>query len=277
MTRYQGSPPFALWWLLVVAACDTREEIRVDEQWDYYLCKVDDAPASIFVNLGLAAHVPLVGEDSLYATRIAMLDPGKHGMGTAEEGEVLYPAANLIESRAQELGLRPVGRVRNNGTWQLTFMGAADNEEQLARIVDDTLSVSGREYDHVVRPDPGWSYYLEFLYPDDERMQWIQNRRLVDKLQELGDPLTEKRRVDHWVYFGEPQDRTAFAHAARAQGFACEVTERGCGTQPFSLQAHRVDSVELDAIHEVVMVLHDLAVRHGGDYDGWETAVEKPR
>jgi len=38
----------------------------------------------------------------------------------------------------------------------------------------------------------------------------------------------------------------------------------------------RVDPVEHEAIHAVVMQLVELAEDHGGEYDGWETFVLEP-
>ena len=43
----------------------------------------------------------------------------------------------------------------------------------------------------------------------------------------------------------------------------------------FCAQIHREDSVRLVEIHKVVMTVFNEAATHGGEYDGWETFVEK--
>lgn len=122
--------------------------------------------------------------------------------------------------------------------------------------------------------DAEWSYYDEFLLPDPERRQWIHNRRLVETLEEHGDDLTSVRRVDHWAYFPTSSLRDTFVADARDQGFGLERAPDDLdGQSPFGANVARHDSVDLDDIHEVVMTLVELAERHGGEYDGWETAV----
>lgn len=46
--------------------------------------------------------------------------------------------------------------------------------------------------------------------------------------------------------------------------------------ETFGAQIFRTDTVELDHIQTVVMKLFKLAEQHDGDYDGWESSVEKP-
>jgi hypothetical protein len=95
-------------------------------------------------------------------------------------------------------------------------------------------------------------------------------------LEKEGDPLTSRRRVDHWIYFVDERSRKAFADAVVAQGFSLVDVPRSDGDPKLGLQVHRVDSVELEAIHDVTRLLFELAKRFGADYDGWETSVEKP-
>ena len=213
-------------------------EDSVSDDWDFYFCQVDHAPASIFLNLGLIGQIPLKGVDTLYAIRIEMSQPGEHEMGTADEAEALYSIGDGLSNAVSPLGLRFVGRLRNHGIWQLTFMGPAGKDDELEELVRDALRGSGHSFESVVQPDPGWSYYREFLYPDDERMQWILNRRLVDRREEMGDKLTKPRRVDHWVYFAREEGRSAFVKAVTKLHFTCEELEPVDGPLSFGVHRH---------------------------------------
>jgi len=113
------------------------------------------------------------------------------------------------------------------------------------------------------------------------------DRRVAEALSKGGDPLTEPRRVDHWIYFASEPPRDAFIEEARTLGFAVEdatnepdkvVPDRAAfAARPFVAHIYRTDSVQLDEIHEVAWTLHELASRHGGEYDGWQTSVETGR
>ncbi len=254
------------------------EPANTRDEWDFYPCRVDDAPASIFLNLGLAGTEQRpVEADTLYWVRIEMGDPGSHGMGTESEANAMFPVEDEITARAQDVGLVYVGRLRNHATWQLTFYGPDGRVELLRASMTPSGIGASRQVEVGCKSDPRWTYYEEFLMPDAERLQWMQDRRLVDVLREHGDPLIPPREVAHWAYFDTRQARDRFLSDVMALGFT--TTDVAMDPEPDTLQfcAHvrRVDSVELDHIHAVVMQLFEAARRHGGEYDGWETPLER--
>jgi regulator of RNase E activity RraB len=107
--------------------------------------------------------------------------------------------------------------------------------------------------------------------PNAERMRWMTDRRVVEVLEDRGDIHSTPRRVDHWAYFPTAEARQSFVEAALQADFDLESIdddERCCA------RVFRTDTVELEHIHAVVMILFELANQHGGDYDGWETSVE---
>jgi hypothetical protein len=177
-----------------------------------------------------------------------------------------------LMARAATLGLVYVGRLRNRGEWDVTFYGPPGHEGRLrdeARMRVDERTVSVH-----VQHDPAWTYYFELLLPDAERRQWIDDRRVVQILKEHGDVLGASRRVDHFAYFDSPASRDAFVQAATAAGFALEDASHDDSAElPYGAHVFRDDPVELDHIHEVVMILADAAAAHRGRYGGWEAAI----
>lgn len=249
---------------------------QVEDQWDFYPCHIDDTPASIFLNLWFETNAPVTAVDTLYWLRIQMTDKAEHGMGSAAEAEILLPVEDHFTRRAQASGFVYVGRLRCDGRWQLIFYGPVDRLQALQALSKGVEGLDGREVETGTKADADWNYYRDFLLPDAERRQWMQDRRIVEVLQGHGDPLRTPRRVDHWIYFPTADSRNAFLGAVVREGFAIEQTDDGDATVDvsFGARVHRIDVVELEHIHEVVMTLFRLAVQHDGDYDGWETSVE---
>ena len=93
------------------------------DDWDFYPCRVDDAPASIFVNQRFARSGPVRDADTLYWLLIEILDKGDHGMGTAAEAEILHPVQDRVVELASLRGFTSVGRLRSDGWWQLSLYG----------------------------------------------------------------------------------------------------------------------------------------------------------
>ena len=241
------------------------------DAFDFYPCLVDDAPASIYVNLRFEHERP-IGADTRYTIIIRMRDAGPHGAGTEAEAEVInaYEESAIEALAAHQLVY--VGRLRTQGSWDITFYGPPGRDDDVratTKRLERTAIID-------VQPDEGWRFYLELLFPDAERLQWMDDRRLVQVLGEQGDNHATPRRVDHWAYFATAEARDAFVAAAQREGFELEeASVEELDNNPFGAWVYRTDPIDLDHIHAVVMKLVDAAVANGGGYDGWETSIER--
>ena len=250
--------------------------IEAEDPWDFYFCELDNARASIWINLRYRdpGATPQPNAGTLYWLRIAMLDVGGHGMGTEAEAATLWPIEEEVARAARDSGVEYVARVRTSGRWEMTFYGRARQEGKLEACVA-ALQLGGRGVEIGSRRDAKWERYRELL-PDAERWQWMQNRRLAEVLEENGDDPEIPRRVDHWAYFPSKKQRSAFVKAVAAHGFKNDRTNAPEPDDTFGARVFRTDRTELESIHAAVMLLWVVAKEHGGQYDGWETSVEKP-
>ena len=100
---------------------------------------------------------------------------------------------------------------------------------------------------------------------------------MVDNLEKNGDTLTKARPVDHWIYFKSEKGRNEFLSKIETLNFNIigkdETTS--FGDFPYKLHISRVDNVAHDVVDDYVLELWELAQECNGDYDGWETSVEK--
>ena len=248
------------------------------DAWESYFTTVDDCPASISLDFAVGEHAPLPDRKNMLAVLIHMNEPGEHGLGEGVDPEALrHVEQQVVHAYEQELDVLFVGRVRSQGVWQLYFYGAED--EELERRAAQLLSgFSGWRQELRIKSDPEWELYFELLFPDRERLQWIQDRKVCEALAEQGDPLVVPRRVDHYAYFATSADRQRFIDATSKEHFEVEAV----GFDPadedlaYTVQLHRTECVELESIHEVVMDLVESATEHDGLYDGWETSVLGP-
>ncbi len=232
--------------------------------FDFYPCMVDGRPASIYVNLRYEHETP--SEDTRYTLAVALRDAGEHAIGTADEAAVLDAFEGEALPVVAARGLVFVGRLRHAGVWELVFYGAAG---ALDALTVDAAVLDGRRVVTRSDADPAWIYYRELLLPDAERLQWMDDRRMVQILVEQGDVVTRPRRIDHRVSFATEAARAAFVTDAERHGFALET-----GEDPRVARVHRVDPIELAHVHDVVMVLVDAAAALGGTYEGWTAPIE---
>jgi hypothetical protein len=137
-------------------------------------------------------------------------------------------------------------------------------------------SFKNEQYIIEIREDTGWAAYLEFLYPNEETLEYMNNMKVVMKLQEAGDKLIKPREVDHWAYFANLKDRQDFAIYVTDKGFKIKETSlTGKGDLRYSLNFSRVDKVHIASISTITLDLRRKAKVNNGNYDGWETLVIK--
>src|SRR5690606_18463753 len=66
--------------------------------WDFYLCRVDGDPASIFVDLGLARDAPVNDRPHMAYVRVYMQSPRPDGLSSQEEFDALVRLENSLTS-----------------------------------------------------------------------------------------------------------------------------------------------------------------------------------
>jgi hypothetical protein len=244
------------------------------DDWDFYALRVDDEPASIFVDLGIQSQAPLNSHPHMAYVRLHMNQPRPDGLSSKEEFDTLIDIEKAIEASlcGDEVGY--VGRNTSGGCRDFYFYVVTATDWQ--RRVDGALSsFKNYKYETGTREDAAWSTYLNFLVPGELDRQRIENRRVCEAIERHGDELTVEREIDHWVYFQSTKAVDAFIAEVSTQGF--QVRSRPVsneGTFRFGAQIWRMDTPSYGNIDDVTLPLLETASRHGGQYDGWECPVE---
>lgn len=249
------------------------------ENWEAYLCQIEDKPASIVVNLGLREEAPIEGLEELVWIRVALLDARPDGLWSDEESETLgeIEDALILAVEEAEGAIIYAGRTTCDGSRDFFFY-ASDGMSAESRLSAAMVPFPSYEFEIGTKSEPEWTAYLEFLYPSTRDFQLISNEQLTRLLLSHGDDPTIVREVSHWAYFETPEDRAQFLAEVLSQGFTAEDQNDEDETQirPYKLTFAREDPVDLATMNRVTLDLFDLAQTCNGEYDGWETTVEKP-
>jgi len=111
---------------------------------------------------------------------------------------------------------------------------------------------------------------------DFHDIEYKYNEPVVSQLQKAGDNLSKPRIVQHWAYFPTENDRNEFIKSVTGNGYKIDNTnfvEKY--KHPFSVTFSKINSVTIQAMIPVTKKLKELSKKYNGDYDGWETSVEK--
>lgn len=276
----------------------------MNDNWDVYFCRVDDKPASILVNIGLAASAPDAERPVLGYVTVPLDEPDEHGLPGQEEYDRLADLEDALEEAlSKTCDARYVGRLATDGRLDLFFYLPGDQDWHKAV----TEAAEGFEHDDWgagSAEDKDWSTYLDFLFPGFPELLFIQNRRACDKLLAGGDDLSLTRFINHWAEFPTAEAMRDFAGEAQELGFLIEEdgeedgeteggdedagrdasagkeqteqTEQAEQANRATAPARRIRLARADApanMDEVTLQLAELARSHGGLYTGWSCAV----
>ena len=142
--------------------------------WRSYICNVNDALASIFLDLEYYDVAPVDGLPVLAWLFIKLKMPDDRGCSTDEEFEALCSYEDDIFHAIAEMNdVHYVGRITTQGMRQFYFYTSADLE------LDKSLDVVVAKYSDYLyqfgsKPDQNWTQYLELLYPGPQRMEQIE-------------------------------------------------------------------------------------------------------
>jgi len=250
---------------------------NLPQNWDFFMCRIEGAPASIRTNLALIEVAPLEGLSQRLQFYIKMQNPRPDGLSSNEEYPILCDIEDAIGEKAEATGAVLAGVVKSEGFLELWFY--TQNAEALAKTCEDALQTfEGYQSGYNIAEDPEWEDYFGFLYPDEFSYQTMQNRKVLMQLEKNGDKMEVPREIDHFIYFKEAAQQQAFAKEAEAKGFKVRFNDdefvedrKAEGKEyPYMVEATREDSPL--AIDDIVWDLLELASPFEGNYDGWGCA-----
>ena len=113
------------------------------------------------------------------------------------------------------------------------------------------------------------------VFESEKQVEIESNQKVLKALKKEGDKLIVARDVFHWIYFSTEKDQNEYLKEVESKGFLFVSSNKIDDKYPFQLQIKRFDKVDKESVDQYVIYLWQTAINHNGDYDGWETSVEK--
>lgn len=243
----------------------------MNPDWDFYMLRVDDQPASIFVDLALRQVAPITDRPLMAYVSVAMRVPRPDGLSSNEEYDALVALETSLETLlTSEIGAIYAGRCTSAGNRDFYFY-LAGPDAYAAAVASAMAGHPQYQFATGHRDDSQWSAYFNFLYPGARDLQRIHNRRVVSVLEDHGDDTNVPRWIDHRAYLPDQGAVDALRAYLVEHDFTI-APEPQADTESIALDFKRVDRPA--AVDTIVLPLFDLITEIGGSYDGWGCEVE---
>lgn len=248
------------------------------EQWDTYIASYEDGnPGSTTLRMDLINNAPFEHLPYVLVTGITYETTRDDRFPESETFQILYKIGDeLVELIAKETESVLVGSFMYNKERLEYFY--IEKDKGLKDRIEKFYTENYPDYKFYlnIKEDKEWSYYREFLYPNEETLNYMADQSVLRNLQKEGDPLTKERRVDHWLYFSSESDMNKCKNVLKKRNYSIQSSGKNKETSlPFELQIWRIDNVDINSIYPITSELREVAKQYNGEYDGWETSVEK--
>ena len=252
------------------------QELNYDQgdYWEIYTTYVDDKPAVILVDVGIAEKIPLDGMPSLAWLWVHLKSPDEDGFPSEDEDMRLNDLEDLITEALAPDESRYVGRITSDGRREFYFY-SRDVEEFKSVVTKAMSSFPDYQFEIDEADDENGTHYTDVLSPSVEDQQQIQNHHQIFELEQNGDNLETPRPIFHRVNFPTAEDREEFIAAASSMAYSVVEKLETELELPFAVELTKVDAADPETIDQITFELFDLAGTHQGQYECWRSDVVK--
>ena len=186
--------------LYISLLSSTSTVMAQQDTWDVYLAQYEKGPGSTMFNMSIKKIAPDTSLPFLFSAGVKYTNCDNEGLPVSAEFKNL--------SRISDSVIATVNRfVKNIQAGTFTYQCErrdyfyVSDTTGLRQQINILLSkhFTGYEPAFNVKHDKDWAAYLEFLYPNEETMDYMQNEKVLVQLQKGGDKLDKARQVDHWL------------------------------------------------------------------------------
>ncbi|PTX62811.1 uncharacterized protein (TIGR01619 family) [Kordia periserrulae] len=245
--------------------------------WNTYQAKQEKGVSSTNLRMDLVDKAPINGYDFLFYVKIKYRVTKESDFPIGNKLKKLYRIKDSIYSKMQSVSdSKYVGSFMYDGSrFEYYYVkDASDIERHIDKLFRNQFR--GERYEVFVKSDPAWDLYVNFLYPNDEILNFMSNRDTVIQLKNAGDDVLAVRPIDHYAVFSSKNDMNLFEEAIKKLAYTVShKKDLEKGTHPYEIKFQRDNSVTLENTLKFTTELIKLTKEFNGTYEGWETYVVK--
>ena len=243
------------------------------DAWEVFPAQMGEHRAFISFNSTFAEVAEQDPRTSLLRVRVEFKQHTHEGMPGEDEFQELRKVEDLLATAVEAGGGVQVGRLTVRGHRHFYFY-VAFAEEKAQGIVDAVGPQFAYELAYAYQQDPEKEGYWKYLYPTADDWQVIRDTRVLDVLTEKGDISSVSRNVAHWAYFAKGESAEQFADWAKECAYVVNSIALTDDNKTVVRFAHK-GTMELEDITHHTIAINRKVREFGGDYDGWETTIER--
>ncbi len=248
------------------------------ESWDSYLASYENKkPGSTVVRMDLINNVPIKEYKFILISGVTYKSDDTDGFPDNKTLEIIQQIGDELGKyiHSKFNGIYVGSFMHNFERLEYFYLKDNTNVKEIVTSFYDTKYPQFKSYVNI-KDDSQWTYYKDFLYPNEDIQNYMGDQKVVDNLTKNGDDLTKSRRVDHWVYIDSKQNAETFKIEVEKLGYKIEEIKKDKENRnSYKVNFWKDEFVDLGSINQITSNLRVICKKYNGVYDGWETFVIK--
>ena len=245
----------------------------MSSNWEIFHTEIDGNLAFIQFDDGLSQKINQFDLPNLLKLQVQFNSSDPEGMAPQSEVPTLNMLEEEVASWAEDTGACYAGQVTGNGcrTFFCYTSATSDDSRDLAEHLNmQTGYEIGMKFD----ADPHKTAYWAGLYPTGHERRSIEDMKIIEHLEKLGDRLDTPREIEHFASFDSRQQADMFVIWARNARFSIEqVAAPTQDVQAYIVVFKHSGRPVLDELIPHTTAIEKNASRIGGEYQGWTCEV----
>lgn len=246
----------------------------MSDHWEFFPCQLGEHKAFIFYNHGIREQINELDLPVCAEFCIDFKEPRGDGLPDDGETDDLTALEDRLAAELLQIGGVYVGRISVGGIrhfYAYVDATSAQIDALAAKLTVTTpYSVKGS-----ASSDPDKSTYWHTLYPTKADWQMIQDLKVIEKLEQDGNPLDTARRIDHLAYFDDMRGADQFKAWLEAEGFDVDWMSRPDDKEDLlGISFSHVCRPMLGDVTQHTYKVCTKTEELGGRYSGWGARTE---
>lgn len=256
----------------MIEKSESVESSEINDHWEIYANSIEGHNAWVSYNHGYSEIIDNDPRNYVLKVYVHLKEFTEDGMPTGNEFGILD---NLEDSLVQEIskvnGIH-YGRLTFNKKRNFYFY-VENRTNDLEAIVDNVCKEFKRDFEVSFEFDPEKEWYWKGIYPNADSWRVVRDLKVLNALTQNGDIATIEREVFHWAYFPQKFNAQRFVDWLNSQEY--EVLSFKNENKEFQVRFSHVGTMILPDLTRHTIAINRQARAMSGEYDGWDTSVEK--
>ncbi len=241
---------------------------------EYYVAQLDQWPFEVGVNLGLEPSAQKSELPFRAHIRLELNHPTDDGLCTKEEEALLLAVQEEILATLSPENHCFVASVthRNARTLVVYLRDEPDENAEINKVMEKVETHASKV---MWESDPEWAEYTDHLFPSENFLHQIKDRRLLKEFDRRGDDCSEIHNIEPRFMMKSKEAAEALSSSLAESGFAVKEINKLEGDDSFSwcLIASAQSPLALAVLDEFRPIWIELATKADAKFDGWSAEV----